>query len=153
MLEIACGPWGEHRMFFASMRNLLSQHDGKLRSLCRIGFAACILIVCVLSLLPGDDLPDVAFSDKVHHLVAYCAIALSGLLGYRGLRASIWVIAGSIALGGALEIGQMFVPGRSPDILDFLVNIVGVVTGLIAARLVMRLWHHQPPPGMPQQVI
>jgi VanZ family protein len=127
-------------MLFKSLSTLLARHDGRLKSFCRTGFAVCILIVCVLSLLPEDEVPDVAFSDKVHHLIAYAVIAALGMLGYRGPRAAVAVVIGSIALGGLLEIGQGYVPGRYPDMLDFVANAAGVAVGLILARLAASVW-------------
>lgn len=127
-------------MLFKSLSTLLARHDGRLKSFCRTGFAVCILIVCVLSLLPEDEVPDVAFSDKVHHLIAYAVIAALGMLGYRGPRAAVAVVIGSIALGGLLEIGQGYVPGRYADMLDFVANAAGVAVGLILARLAASVW-------------
>jgi VanZ family protein len=127
-------------MLFKSLSTLLARHDGRLKSLCRAGFAVCILVVCVLSLIPDDEVPDVVFSDKVHHLVAYAVIAALGMLGYRGPRAAVAVVIGSIALGGLIEIGQRHVPGRSPDLLDFVADVAGVAVGLILARLAASVW-------------
>jgi VanZ family protein len=113
----------------------LARNGRVLRRLCRIGFAISIVVIIVLSLLPGDDMPDTGIPDKVAHFIAYAEIVLLGILGHPARLAAICVLAGVAALGGALEIGQMYVPGRSADIADFAVNCLGMLTGYAAARI------------------
>ena len=144
MAIVRCGVrmafYGENGMPFNSLSNLLSSHDWKAKTLYRVGFVLCILTVSVLSLLPEDELPDVSLSDKISHFIAYSVIVTFGLVGYRGVKAAILVVVGAIALGGSLEIGQLFVPGRSGDMLDFVANCIGVVAGVLLARLVLMVW-------------
>jgi VanZ family protein len=111
-----------------------------LTGLFRVGFVLSILIVSVLLLLPGDDLPKLRLWDKFCHLVAFMEIAVLGLLGYRGGRSVLFVTVGTIALGGLLELAQHVIPGRSTDLLDFLVNGLGVLLGYGLARLLLRFW-------------
>jgi VanZ family protein len=127
-------------MFRESLNGFLSRHDHGLRTLCRIGLALSILTICVLSLLPEDELPDTDLSDKVSHLIAYGEITAIGLLSFRGRLSMIAVPLCVVALGGALEIGQMFVPSRSADLLDFAANCIGVAVGYGVARLLLRFW-------------
>lgn len=117
------------------LTDFLAWNGGTLRKLCRAGFAISIFTIVVLSLLPGDDLPDIDLSDKIGHFLAYAEIVLIGLLGYPRRTAAIAVLAGVAALGGVLEIGQSYVPGRSTDIADFAVNCLGILAGYAAARL------------------
>jgi len=119
--------------------DFFERHEGTLRILGRLGFAISILTVCVLSLLPGQNLPRLLLSDKISHLIAYTEITALGLLVFPGRRQTAAVIAAVIALGGVLEVAQHFVPNRSTDLLDFAVNCVGVLLGVAVARLVMRL--------------
>jgi len=121
-----------------TLRRFLARHDATLIRLCRKGFALCILTVTVLSLLPQAVMPKVGISDKLSHFIAYTAIAAFGLLGYR--TAVLRIAIGVIGLGGAIEIAQIFVPGRSADIVDFVVDVVGVAAGLVLARALLRLW-------------
>jgi VanZ like family len=121
-----------------TLLRFLARHDATLKGLCRVGFVLCILTVTVLSLLPGDVVPKVGLSDKVSHFIAYTATAAFGLLGYR--TAVLQIAIGVIGLGGAIEIVQIFVPGRSADIIDFIVDIVGVAAGVALARALLPLW-------------
>lgn len=131
----------------ASAADLFQRHHRLLTWLFRIGFALSVLLVCVLSLLPAEELPKVRIWDKFSHLIAYTEIAVLGLLGYRGRRAGWIVAAGVVALGGVLELAQNAVPGRSTDLLDFAVNTLGVVLGFGIARLILWIWPTEPAPG------
>ena len=117
------------------LNGFLARNGRTLRRMCRIGFAVSIAAIVVLSLLPGDDMPDVRVSDKVGHLLAYAEIVLLGILGHPGRTLAIAVLTGVAALGGLLEIGQIYVPGRSADIVDFAVNCLGMLIGYASARL------------------
>ncbi len=121
-----------------TLRRFLARHDATLKGLCRLGFALCVLTVTVLSLLPQAVMPKVEISDKLSHFIAYTAIATLGLLGYRAV--AMRIALGVIALGGAIEIVQTFVPGRSAEMLDFVVDIGGVAAGLLLSRLLLPLW-------------
>lgn len=119
---------------------LLQRHHRILTGLFRAGFVLSVLAVCVLSLLPAEELPRTRPWDKISHLIAYLEIAVLGLLGYRGPRAGWAVAVGVVALGGLLELAQQFVPGRAADLLDFFVNTLGVLLGYGIARLLLRFW-------------
>jgi VanZ family protein len=84
--------------------------------------------------------PHVRLSDKICHFIAYCETAAAGWLAFRAAPAQKLVLPGVIALGGAIELAQHFVPGRSMDILDFTVNCLGVLAGYGLARLIETIW-------------
>jgi VanZ family protein len=127
-------------MTAGKLTDFLTRHDRRLRSLCRLAFALSIVTVTVLSLLPGAYVPHVRLSDKICHFIAYCETAAAGWLAFRAAPAQKLVLPGVIALGGAIELAQHFVPGRSMDILDFTVNCLGVLAGYGLARLIETIW-------------
>jgi VanZ family protein len=122
------------------LTEFVTRHDRRLRSLCRAGFALAVVTVTVLSLLPGDGLPRLGPWDKLAHITAYAAIALLGRLGYPARAAMLPLLAAVVALGGALELGQDHVPGRSADLADFWVNCAGALAGALLARAARRVW-------------
>ena len=116
----------------------LARHGGTVLMLSRAGFALCLVAICVLSLLPSEEMPDVRLSDKIGHLVAYGALAVLALLSYRRRTArwpTFWAL---IALGTLLELAQLWVPGRSSELLDLAMNYLGVIAGVIGMRLAVR---------------
>jgi len=87
------------------------------------------LMICigVLTLFPLG-LPDVAGSDKDHHIMAFAALVFPCAALYpQGLSR---VILGATAYGALIEIIQPFV-GRSGDFLDFIADLAGIGLGSI----------------------
>lgn len=69
--------------------------------------------------------------DKANHVLAFAALAFAGLLALRERpRPLLTLSLGLLALGVGIEVGQAFVPGRSPDGLDVLADAMGIVLGL-----------------------
>lgn len=94
--------------------------------------------VCYLSLLPGVELP-VNFwnADKVYHLIGYAWLGFLPLFAFaRGetARNAAYLM---IPLGGLLEWGQSFVPGRTASMMDAVFNAVGVFLGIWLAETLM----------------
>ena len=100
-----------------------------------------VLICCVVigSLLPAASSVMVAvgrmhISDKVQHFCAYLALSFLPVLAVQDLRRGTAIGLSMIVLGGLLELGQTFSPGRSPDIRDQIANTLGVVCAVLLAR-------------------
>jgi VanZ family protein len=87
-------------------------------------WAATIFWLSSRPTLPG---PEVPYFDKVAHFGAYAL--LGALLAFAAERSRL-PMAAAVALGvlyGASdEIHQMYVPGRSPDVLDWFADAAGV---------------------------
>lgn len=89
---------------------------------------------------PPDIAPDV--SDKVKHFGAYFGLGL--LLCYVGksqrpFRRFGSVAAIGIAYGAFDEITQQFVQGRFPDVMDFLADIAGITTAIVAFLIAKKI--------------
>lgn len=107
----------------------------------RVLFAAALVTVTVLSLIPSSSLPQTP-SDKINHLVAYAALSLllvlalpEGRVVPRGLALSLLLV---VAYGVLIELLQRIV-GRQFDYLDIAANAAGVVIGAgagVLARIV-----------------
>jgi VanZ family protein len=94
---------------------------------------------------------DVKVNDKTLHFVAYAGLAflLAWSLPRRvGPLPGLWVVAAVTVLYAILdEWTQGFVPRRSPDVADFLADMLGMSVGLISYLLLKRLLF----PNRPQQ--
>ena len=75
--------------------------------------------------------------DKANHAAAFAALAFAGWFSFRETaRPLFWISFTLLAFGVAIEIGQMYVPGRSADPLDVFADAVGIVLGLgLASQL------------------
>ncbi|WP_428668900.1 hypothetical protein [Reyranella sp.] len=95
----------------------------------RAGFFACIALLVVLSWLPGDAMVRTGASGRVEHAVAYFGTAIMMGLAYRerpGLRVQTLLL---VVLAAILEVGQLYMSGRSPGFLDFAASSTGAALG------------------------
>ncbi len=104
-------------------------------------FAAGVVAVSVLSLIPSGELPVIDVSDKLQHVLAYLVLAVTGAIAIPGRRSFPWLAIGLLLLGCVLEATQAFVPGRVAVIDDVIANAVGVGLGLVIARVAGSRYH------------
>ncbi|MBX3618653.1 MAG: VanZ family protein [Rhizobacter sp.] len=101
---------------------------------------ALAAIVCYLALTPAPP-PGIDFGwDKVNHASAFVALTVSACFAYPGSRRTvILVLLGVLALGGLIEVGQYFVPGRDCDWHDIIADAAGMGVGALIALPLLRL--------------
>lgn len=76
--------------------------------------------------LPGPEIP---YFDKVAHFGAYALLGALLAWGADRSRAPLAVaVVLGLLYGASDEIHQMYVPGRSPDALDWAADAAGVAT-------------------------
>ena len=107
-----------------------------LRLVWLVGLAAVIVGSLAPAQSPVVGLIDSAHvNDKVEHFAAYAVLAaLPALERFRCRRLGA-TVAFLFLLGGALEIGQLFSPGRTCDWRDFLADSCGILAGLSLVRI------------------
>ncbi|MGB2630069.1 MAG: VanZ family protein [Candidatus Omnitrophota bacterium] len=105
--------------------------------------AAWALLILVLSIMPGEIIPDVevAHSDKIAHFLIYTVLAVLMVRGYyywSSNNIAPKIILFMLILGGGygilMELVQRYVPGREPSLLDAASNLGGVFAGLILGK-------------------
>lgn len=114
-------------------------------------------VIVFLLLLPGRDLPTVpgwvpallaALSDKLVHCGLFFVwgglAAMAGGKPYaKRTLAAIFLVA--VALGGALELAQAWVPGRDPSWGDLAADALGALLILALVLLVSRVGERRGP--------
>ena len=103
----------------------------RFKTVSRYVFAAGMVAVVVLSLLPGKDMPSVGVSDKIEHVVAYALLGLAGGLAFPTRRATMLLLVLLPILGIALEVAQLFVPERSSEVADAVADWIGASLTLL----------------------
>jgi VanZ family protein len=91
--------------------------------------------IFVASAQPTVRLPRLDHSDKVLHFAAYAG--LGATLAYAGAGTALGplpLIAIGSLYGASDEIHQSYVPGRTPDLLDWVADTLGAVAGVLAAH-------------------
>jgi VanZ family protein len=115
----------------------------------KISFFIFALLILILSLLPYTPAGFGQLSDKATHLIAYSVLACSFIFAFSAgkihfILLSFISITVCTLYGGLIEILQNFTH-RSPELLDFLADFLGSVTGtLIAAAFIVakRKWQN-----------
>lgn len=89
------------------------------------------------SSIPGSGLPATGLAP-VAHFVEYAVLAgliMWTLLPERGdLASAALAVALAVLYGLSDELHQAFVPGRTPDPADVLVDLIGAVFGALLVR-------------------
>lgn len=101
--------------------------------LARMLFVGAVVANLALLYLPppdgGSGLPHV---DKVVHLLAFAAVAWSGL---RARVPASWLLPVLALHAGVSELVQdLLIPGRSGDVADVAADLVGILAGSALAR-------------------
>lgn len=109
----------------------------------RTGLAIlCLLVISVAMLTPGENFPEQTFQaeDKLVHFICFgtlsflwCGVGIkrAEVSGIQGRLLVNFIIFG-IAAGVILETAQQFVPNRTFDYMDMIVNLIGGFSGLLA---------------------
>lgn len=100
-------------------------------------FWSSVLIIVILSLLPGVLRPQTGLPGSVEHAAAYAAAGCCFAIGYGDWRLRLLGWAGFAISAGVFEIIQNAVPGRSPSAIDALASAGGWSFGLVAAALII----------------
>ncbi len=102
----------------------------------RVVFALLAAVVGVLGLLPNPDAVPSSGWDKLDHAGGFAALMFIALPAHLGRT---WRVAlALVAYGGAIELLQMHVPGRSAEWGDLLADAIGVALGWAVGSTVLR---------------
>ncbi len=110
------------------------------KTLMRIAWVIALLLVISGSLLPASSsamqvIGYLQINDKLLHFLGYAV--LGALPALHETRRALAVLSATlIAVGIALEYGQLFSPGRSFELLDMAADAAGVACGVIIGLLV-----------------
>lgn len=100
----------------------------------RIGLVLLLAAIAYLSLTPSTSIS--VGNDKVGHFIAYCVLMINmGLVTLPKMKSFRFGILFSICYGMLMEIGQLYVPGRTFSMYDMLANVSGVLIGVVISFL------------------
>jgi VanZ family protein len=110
------------------------------------------LLLLAATSLPAQDVPSLGISDKINHFVAY--LILAGLLHlaliYQRKSEFLfnYAFAASVIIAsayGALdEIHQIYVPGRFAELLDWIADFLGAITGAFLVSILIKRTSYSP---------
>jgi VanZ family protein len=108
-----------------------------LRIIARIvawGLAASIAVV---SVVPPNLRPESGLPHGLEHVVIYWAGGVTFALAYELMP--VLFVTVLIIFSGAVELTQLFVPGRHARVSDFIVDAAASIVGLITVSLVAQM--------------
>jgi VanZ family protein len=108
------------------------------------------IILLTATSLPGKDVPDFHVSDKIEHFSAYCILTIfltfTVLLQnkYKFLKRHAFILTWvMVAIYGALdELHQLYIPGRSCDILDWTADASAAFFGVLIVYFIVKGVRH-----------
>ena len=111
------------------------------------------LLILTLTSLPGADMPDIKINDKIEHFLAFGGL---GFLLHLSLRIQDkfyiikklpWLFAIIfVAFYAAFdELHQLFIPGRSCDIKDWIADMIGVTIGVVVMAFLIFIFDKKKP--------
>lgn len=110
-----------------------------IETLARLGAAACLIALPLLSLLPADVVERTGAGKNLEHAIAYAGTGLLLTLGIAAPDRRIIATLLLVGLAAALETAQGFTATRSAELAQFLAGGLGAVVGLAAGALTRRL--------------
>ncbi len=116
------------------MKDSMTKHDRARLFWIGLGYIGCLIII-TLSLVPATAKPHSGIDGQYEHWIAYTLVGLAFGMGYATTRRQLWFGLALTMGAGGLELLQAFVPGRSPEVVDFLISSFGAWCGLAAALL------------------
>jgi VanZ family protein len=93
-----------------------------------------LAVIVLLTIVPPGLRPITHVPHNVEHAAVFLLDGLVFAFGYRG-RALLMSIA-ALPLCAALEIGQLFIPGRHARLSDFVVDFIAAVIGIAAGTII-----------------
>ena len=105
--------------------------------LCKALAWLLVVAIMVLSVVPSTSRPITPAAHDLEHFLIYLATGLAFGIGYpRGA----WRLAiGLVAFAGAVELVQLFIPGRHARLSDFMIDAVAVCLGVAVLYVFARL--------------
>ena len=99
----------------------------------RVAGWLCIGVLVLLSWIPREWEARTGLPGLIEHAIAYCGAAAIFAFAYQDPRR--WrLIAGFVALAAVLEVGQLWVPGRTPQVAGFAASSIGAIAGVFLGR-------------------
>ena len=116
----------------------MTRCGGVLKTALRLLTWCCVILLAVLSLVPGQEMVRTDLPGQFEHFIAYAGSAAIGTAGYGRSRGSLPIIGGFWVYAGVLEYLQHFSPGRHPSLEDFAASALGALFGGLGVTLLWR---------------
>jgi hypothetical protein len=107
-----------------------------MRKAAQIAGWALVIVVIALSLVPPSLRPHTGVPHHLEHLAIFALTGLAFGLAYD--RKLVATLIGLVLFAGAIELAQLFVPGRHSRLSDFIVDALAGCAGAVLASITAR---------------
>jgi VanZ family protein len=106
----------------------------------RVLLVLLVVVVSYLAIVPAPPREIDTGWDKLNHVMAFTALALSGRFAFPGpLGRWASLVLGLLAFGALIEVVQYFIPGRDSEWNDLAADTIGIAAGALLALCAQRL--------------
>ncbi len=106
----------------------------------RVALGVLLVSILVLALLPKPPQGMDTGWDKLNHVLAFSALALCVCMSHASSWRRRWPwLIGLLGYGAAIEVLQLFTPGRQGEWGDLLADALGIVLGTLLGMAVLRV--------------
>ncbi len=104
------------------------------------------IVLFTATSIPEESVPSFGVGDKVNHFSAYFILSILLYLTLSFQEKSVFVRSNAVLLTALIillygvldELHQMFIPGRSAELLDWLADAVGAICGILVISLLLK---------------
>jgi VanZ family protein len=107
-----------------------------LKTLTRVAAWTLVTAIIVLSVVPPSLRPETEFPHAIEHFAIYWATGVAFALGYALAPLLVTVL---VIFPGAVEIVQLFIPGRHARVSDFIVDSLACIIGLVTVAVLAQV--------------
>jgi hypothetical protein len=97
-----------------------------------------VIVIAILSLVPGDIRPHTGAPGALEHLAAYLGTAGLLTFGYGGKRSPVAIILSLSFYSAVFEIAQIQILGRHAAFSDFVASTTGAIVGSALVWIVLK---------------
>jgi VanZ family protein len=108
----------------------------RLRIVAQIGAWTLATTIVVLSVVPPHFRPETGLPHGLEHFAIWWVTGIAFALAY-SLKPFLLATA-LVIFSGAVEIAQLFVPGRHARITDFIVDALACIVGMLMISITVR---------------
>ena len=109
-----------------------------MQRICQVAAWLLALAIAILSLVPPTHRPMTGTSQGLEHLAIFLVTGTAFGIGYPNKLQAL--TPALVAFCAAIEVAQLWVPGRHARISDFLLDAAASCLGIIMAWILLRLF-------------
>ena len=121
-----------------ALKSLMKQITHLIARLSPPAFWFCVTLILYLSLVPGTMRPQTGASGHLEHFMAYAITGAIFMAGVRHGMSALTAAVGLCWLSGAVEIAQLWIPGRTGQVAGFIWSSAGAWLGLLLGHWLWR---------------